>query len=56
MFNLQQVDLGLLIDRHAFTLSCTLLQNRIAIKAHALSDTGACGYVFLDSDFAVDLC
>ena len=41
---------------NAFTLTCTLRKDGIAIQVKALGDTGASGYVFLDSKFASDLC
>jgi transposase InsO family protein len=40
----------------SFTLACTLRKAGIAIQARALGDTGACGFVFIDSRFASDLC
>jgi hypothetical protein len=40
----------------SFTLACTLRKAGIAIQVHALGDTGACGFVFIDSRFASDLC
>ena len=41
---------------NSFTLACTLRKDGIAIQVKALGDTGACGYVFIDSQFASDLC
>ena len=41
---------------NSFTLACTLRKDGINIQARALGDTGASGYVFLDSHFALDLC
>ena len=41
---------------NSFTLTCTLRKDGVAIQAKALGDTGASGYVFLDSRFALDLC
>ena len=41
---------------NSFTLACTLRKSGIAIQVNALGDTGACGYVFIDSELALDLC
>ena len=40
----------------SLTFACTLYKDGMAIQVQALGDTGACGYVFLDSRFALDLC
>ena len=56
MFDLQQIDLSSLMAGNSFTLTCTLYKDGIAIQAKALGDTGASGYVFLDSRFVSDLC
>ena len=56
MLDLQQIDLGSLMAGNSFTLVCTLRKDGIAIQAEALGDTGASGFVFLDSQFALDLC
>ena len=56
MLDLQQIDLGSLMAGNSFTLACTLYKDGIAIQAEALGDTGASGFVFLDSKFALDLC
>ena len=56
MFDLQEIDLSSLIGGLSLTFACTLHKNRIAVQVQALSDTGACRYVFLDSSFASDLC
>jgi hypothetical protein len=56
VFDLQQIDLSSLMDGNSFTLACTLHKNGVAVQASALGDTGASGYVFLDSRFASDLC
>jgi predicted aspartyl protease len=41
---------------NSFTVACTLHKNGIAVQAKALGDTGASGYVFIDTRFASDLC
>ena len=56
MFDLQQIDLSSLMAGNSFTLACTLRKSGIAIQVNALGDTGACGYVFIDSELALDLC
>ena len=56
MFDLQKIDLSLLISGLSFTFACTLHKNRIAIQIQAFSNTRAYRYVFLDSSFASDLC
>ena len=56
MLDLQQIDLGSLMAGNSFTLACTLRKDGIAIQANALGDTRASGFVFLDSEFALDLC
>ena len=56
MFDLHRVDLGSLMGGNSFTLDCTLRRAGIGIQVQALGDTGACGYVFIDSTFAADLC
>jgi hypothetical protein len=58
VFDLQQIDLSSLIAGNSFTLVCTLCtdSNRIAVQVEALGDTGASGYVFINSEFATDLC
>jgi predicted aspartyl protease len=56
VLDLQQIDLGSLMAGNAFTLTCTLRKDGIAIQVKALGDTGASGYIFLDSKFASDLC
>ena len=40
----------------SLTFTCTLCKGGIAIQIQALSDTRACGYIFLDTCFALDLC
>jgi hypothetical protein len=40
----------------SLTLACSLRKNGIAIRTTALADTGACGFVFIDSRLATDLC
>jgi predicted aspartyl protease len=40
----------------SLTFACTLRKAGMAIQVQALGDTGASGYVFLDSRFASDLC
>lgn len=39
-----------------FTLPCTLFKNGISVNLYPLIDTGACGYVFIDTRLATDLC
>ena len=56
MLDLQQIDLGLLIAGNSFTLIYTLYKDRIAIQAEALGDTRASSFVFLDLQFALNLC
>jgi hypothetical protein len=56
MFDLQQIDLSLLIAGNSLTLACIFHKNRIAIQARALSNTRASSYVFLDIYFVLDLC
>ena len=41
---------------NSFTVACTLYKSGIAVQARALGDTGASGYVFIDTRFALDLC
>lgn len=56
VFDLQQIDLSSLMAGNAFTLAYTLRKDGAAVQVRALGDTGASGYVFLDSKFAADLC
>jgi hypothetical protein len=58
VFDLQQIDLSSLIAGNSFTLACTLRTdgNGIAVQVEALGDTGASGYVFINLEFATDLC
>jgi hypothetical protein len=58
MFDLQQINLSLLIAGNSFTLACTLRtdSNGIAVQVEALGNTGASSYVFIDSKFTTDLC
>jgi hypothetical protein len=58
MFDLQQINLSSLIAGNSFTLACTLCtdSNGIAVQVEALGDTGASSYVFINSEFATDLC
>jgi hypothetical protein len=58
VFDLQQIDLSSLIAGNSFTLAYTLCTegNGIAVQVEALGDTGASGYVFINSKFATDLC
>jgi hypothetical protein len=44
------------MDGDSFTIPCLLRKDGIAIKVKALGDTGASGYIFLNSSFALDLC
>ena len=41
---------------NSFTLIYTLRKDGITIQVEALGDTGASGYIFLNSKFASDLC
>jgi hypothetical protein len=56
VFDLQEIDLSSLMGGPSLTFACTLYKDGIAIQVKALGDTGACGYIFLDSRFASDLC
>ena len=56
MFDLQQFDLTSLMAGDSFTIPCMLYKDGIAIQVNALGDTGASGYIFLNSSFASDLC
>jgi hypothetical protein len=58
VFDLQQIDLSSLMASNSFTLACTLRtdSNGIAVQVEALGNTGASGYVFIDSKFATNLC
>jgi predicted aspartyl protease len=56
VFNLHVVDLGSLSGKDSFTLACTLRKAGIDVQVQALCDTGASGYVYIDSRFASDLC
>ena len=57
MFNLREVDLGSLMGGDSLTTACTLRRDAIeTTKIQALCDTGASGYVFIDTRLASDLC
>jgi hypothetical protein len=56
VFDLHEIDLSSLMGGPSLTFACTLYKDGMAIQVQALGDTGACGYVFLDSRFASDLC
>ena len=50
--NLCQVDLSKLVRGQALTLLYTISKNRFGIKTHALIDTRANGFVFIDLKLA----
>ena len=56
MFDLHEIDLGSLMGGNSFTIACTLRKDGIALQVNALGDTGASGFVFLNTSFASDLC
>ena len=56
MFDLHEIDLGSLMGGKSFTLACTLRKDGIALQVNALGDTGASGFVFINTSFASDLC
>jgi len=51
-----EIDLSQLIGGDAFTFSCTISNNGLGIKTSALIDTGANGFVFIDTEFAKTAC
>ena len=56
MFDLHEINLGSLMSGKSFTIACTLHKDGIALQVNALGDTGASGFVFLNTSFASDLC
>ena len=57
MFKLHEVDLGSLIGGDSLTIACTLRKDAMqTTEIQALCDTGASGYVFLNTRLALDLC
>ena len=46
------MDLSKLVGGQALTLPCTISKNGFGIKTHTLIDTGANGFVFIDSKLA----
>ena len=44
-----------LIDGQYLTISCTLLNNRYSIKLNALADSGANGFVFINTQCMIDI-
>ena len=46
------MDLSKLVGGEALTLPCTINKNGLGIKTHALIDTGANGFIFIDSKLA----
>jgi hypothetical protein len=58
MFDLQQINLSLLIAGNSFTLVYTLCtdSNGIAVQVETLGDTRASSYIFINSEFTTDLC
>ena len=51
-----KINLSQLIGGGAFTLSCTVSNNGLGIKTSTLIDTGANGFVFIDTEFAKTVC
>jgi hypothetical protein len=47
-----EVNLSQLLGGTAFTLSCTVSNNRLGIKTSSLIDTGANEHTFIDTKFA----
>jgi hypothetical protein len=47
-----KVDLSQLLEGNAFTLLCTVSNNRLGIKTTSLIDTEANSYTFVDTKFA----
>jgi hypothetical protein len=57
VFNLHEVDLGSLMGGDSLTIACTLRKDAMqTTEIQALCDTGASGYVFLNTRLALDLC
>ena len=56
MFDLPEIDLGSLMGGNSFTIACTLRKDGVALQVNALGDTGASGFVFLNTSFTSDLC
>ena len=46
------MDLSKLVGGEALTLPCTINKNGLGIKTHVLIDTGANGFIFIDSELA----
>jgi hypothetical protein len=46
------VDLSKLVGGESFTLPCTISKNGIGIKTRTLIDTGANGFIFIDTSLA----
>src|SRR5450432_416806 len=53
--DLLEIDLRQLIGGSHLTVPCTLSSNGYSIKMHALADSGANGFVFIDTACAVDI-
>lgn len=56
MIDLNKIDMRQLLGGKSFTTPCTLFHNGIAILTHALTDSGAGGFAFIDTQLAKDLC
>jgi hypothetical protein len=54
-FDISSVDLSQLLGGEHFTVSCKVAHNGYAVKTSGLADSGANGFVFVDTRFARDL-
>jgi len=48
------IDLSQLMGGRHFTIPCTISRNGYGIDLHALADTGANGFAFIDTACAID--
>lgn len=53
--DLSEIDLSQLIGGPHLTIPCTLSKNGYSIQLHALADSGANGFLFLDTLCAIDI-
>src|SRR5208282_1303542 len=52
--NLDMIDLSWLMGGKHFTIPCTISHNGYGIDLHALADTRANGFAFIDTACAID--
>ncbi|HEY5745926.1 MAG TPA: retropepsin-like aspartic protease, partial [Chryseolinea sp.] len=51
---MKKIDLSRLMGGKHFTISCTISRNGYGINTSALTDTGANGFAFMNTSFAIE--